>query len=69
MLPIRARDGSESGLLSLLINTLSRVSPVNILDTQSTVLIIPRRNPQIELLSSKKKNQSLKELYDKILAH
>ena len=68
MLPIRARDGSESGLLSLLINTLSRVSPVNILDTQSTVLIIPRRNPQIELLSSKK-NQSLKELYDKILAH
>ena len=68
MLPIRARDGSESGLLSLLINTLSRVSPVNILDTQSTVLIIPRRNPQIELLSSKK-NQLLKELHDKILAH
>ena len=50
MLPIRARDGSESGLLSLLTTTLSRVSPVNILDTQSTVLIIPRRNPQIELL-------------------
>ena len=68
MLPIRARDGSESGLLSLLINTLSRVSPVNILDTQSTVLIIPRRNPQIELLSSKK-NQLLKEFHDKILAH
>lgn len=57
MLPIRASDGSESGLLSLLTTTLSRVSPVNILDTQSTVLIIPRRNPQIELLQNKKTHE------------